>query len=302
MAIKLEMLKCFVTVAEQGNLSEASEILGRTPSAVSMMLKQFEDHIGPPLFETARKSRLTPLGNLIYEESARQLRHFENSISVIEGLARSELGYLRLAVTPSVATTFLPPLILKFTTKFPKVQIDIRDMDSAAIARALAQEQADIGIGTLPNIEGMHKVEFTSDPFGIVCRTDHFLATNWDDLTWRDVEDQVLIANGLCHLISDPEFLPILAKSRLMVRNTVSLVALVKEGIGITVLPRLALSQLHDDITFLPLAKGSIRRIVHLVSQPQNQLMPAAREFLKIANASIDHRPLQSRPGDQITD
>ncbi|WP_254703064.1 LysR family transcriptional regulator [Roseovarius sp. THAF8] len=53
------MLRCFLTVAERGNLADAAEALGRTPSAVSMMLRQFEDHIGAPLFEAGRKSRLT---------------------------------------------------------------------------------------------------------------------------------------------------------------------------------------------------------------------------------------------------
>ena len=71
MAIKLEMLRVFRTVAEQGTLTGASAVFGRTPSAVSMMLKQLEDHIGAPLFETDRKNRLTPLGQLVLEESSR---------------------------------------------------------------------------------------------------------------------------------------------------------------------------------------------------------------------------------------
>ena len=61
MAIKLEMLRYFVEVAKTGNLSQAAERLGRSPSALSMMLKQFEEHLGAPLFETDRKSNLTLL-------------------------------------------------------------------------------------------------------------------------------------------------------------------------------------------------------------------------------------------------
>jgi DNA-binding transcriptional LysR family regulator len=80
MAIKIEMLRCFTTVARHGSLSDAAEALDRTPSAVSMMLKQFEDHIGAPLFETARKSRLTPIGALIFEEARREVTHFETRL------------------------------------------------------------------------------------------------------------------------------------------------------------------------------------------------------------------------------
>ncbi|MEL6121714.1 MAG: LysR family transcriptional regulator, partial [Pseudomonadota bacterium] len=42
MAIKIEMLRCFRAVADSGSLADAAEILGRTPSAISMMLRQFE--------------------------------------------------------------------------------------------------------------------------------------------------------------------------------------------------------------------------------------------------------------------
>lgn len=282
MAIKIEMLRCFTMVAQHGSLSDAADALGRTPSAVSMMLKQFEDHIGAPLFETARKSRLTPVGDLIYEEARREVSHFENTVSVIEGLARSEFGYLRLAVTPSVATALLPPIIYRFAQDFPEIQIDIRDMDSAAIARELSREGADIGIGSLANIEGMDRTKLFDDAFGVVCNKDHPIAKKQTKLSLRNMQNHMLIANGLCSMITDADFAPILAASRLMVHNTTSLLGLVREGVGITVLPQLAVTELHSDLTFLPLVDVTARRTVHLVSQPQNMLMPAARNFLEL--------------------
>lgn len=279
MAIKLEMLRCFSTVAHHGSLTDAAQALGRTPSAVSMMLKQFEDHIGAPLFETARKSRLTPLGELIYDHARREVAHFEKAVVAIEGLSRAELGHLRLAVTPSVAASILPPMIYKFATTHPQVQIDLRDMDSATIARAMQREQADIGIGTLPEADGLLRTELFRDAFGVVCRKDHQLAQDWDQLTWLDMQDHRFIANGLCHLISDPDFAPILTASRMMVPNSASLLALVRAGVGITVLPRLAVLDLPADLAFLPLADASAVRVVHMVTRPEMQLMPAVRAF-----------------------
>ena len=281
-AIKVEMLKCFTAVARHGSLSEAAEALGRTPSAVSMMLKQFEDHIGAPLFETARKSRLTPLGAMVLEEARRGLRQFENTTLVIEGLGRSEFGFLRLAVTPSIATAVLPRIMGRFIARFPEVQVDLRDMDSRAIADELARERADIGIGSIAAIEGTRRVELFSDPFGVICSKDHPLAQNWEALTWRDVAGHGLIANGLCDLITDPEFAPVLAASKMMVPSTVSLLGLVREGVGISVLPRLAVPDDQGDIVFLPLKDVTARRRVDVVSQPAQRLMPAARAFLDL--------------------
>ena len=279
MAIKIEMLKCFAVVVQNGSLAEAASALGRTPSAVSMMLKQFEDHIGVPLFETARKAKLTPIGEMIFAQSRREVAHFENTVSVIEGLARSEVGFLRLAVTPSIAATILPPIIYHFARLHPKVQIDLRDMESAAITTALVQERADIGIGTLNEIDGMMRVELFQDAFGVICRKDHPLARDWDQLTWRDMHAHVFIANGLCHLITDPDFAPILTASRLMVHNTASLLGLVREGVGITVLPERVVTDLQNDLAFLPLIDSTARRIVHMVSQPEALLLPVARDL-----------------------
>ena len=271
-------------VAKHGSLSDAADALGRTQSAVSMMLKQFEDHIGSPLFETARKSRLTAVGTLIYEEARREVSHFENTVSIIEGISRSEIGYLRLAVTPSVASTILPPVILAFTAEYPQVQIDIRDMDSASIMRELNRERADIGIGSLPEIEGMTRQELFSDAFGVVCRCDNQLAKDWDQLTWDDMKDQTLISNGLCEMITDPGLAPLLAKSRLRVPSTTSMLSLVKEGAGITLLPQLALPELQEELTFLPLADKSVRRIVHMMMPRAHVLMPAAKAFANMVN------------------
>jgi len=271
LAIKIEMLRCFTMVAKHGSLSDAADALGRTPSAVSMMLRQFEDHIGAPLFETARKSRLTPVGTLIYEEARREVTHFENTVSVIEGLSRSEFGYLRL-------------------------QIDIRDMDSAAIARELERETADIGIGSLAKLEGMTRTELFSDAFGVVCSVDHPIAQSGPELMLSDLSDVVLIANGLCGLITDEEFSPILANSRLMVLNTTSLMGLVRQGVGITVLPRLAVNEPQSGITFIPLRDVSARRTVHLVSQPKNRLMPAARKFLELVAEMTREGTLLPKP------
>ena len=81
MAIKIEMLRCFAAVARSGNLADAAETLGRTPSAVSMMLKQFEEHLGAPLFESERKSRLSALGRFALDEAMRELDHFERTIA-----------------------------------------------------------------------------------------------------------------------------------------------------------------------------------------------------------------------------
>ena len=66
------------------------------------------------------------------------------------------------------------------------------------------------------------------------------------------------------------------------VSSSPHLLGLVRQGVGVTVLPQLVVANLLDEFAFLPLADMSARRTVHLMSRPNNLLMPAAREFLKL--------------------
>ncbi len=280
MSIKIDMLRCFVAVCDHGGLAGAAEALGRTPSAVSMMLKQFEDHLAAPLFEGARKSRLTPLGEMIHAEARRELDHFARTVAMIEGHSRAELGFVRLAVTPSVATAVLPSVIRSFMADHPKVRVDLRDMNSAAVQHELERERADIGIATLGPMPGFDRKRLFSDGFGIVCRSDHPLAAERGSVGWTEIAEHDLIANGLCDLIREEAFAPILAASRLSVPNTASLLGFVRAGVGITILPRLAVLEERDGLVFRPLAETAAQRDVHVVSQPVQKLAPAARAFL----------------------
>lgn len=286
MSIKIEMLRCFQAVVDQGRLSDAATALGRTSSAVSMMLKQFEEHIGAPLFETTRKSRLTPLGEQIYREARRELEHFDRTLAAIEGLSRAETGFVRLAVTPSVASAILPPILQAFIATHPKVRIEVRDMNSAAVQRALMQDRADIGLASIGPAPGLERTRLFSDRFGVVCRIDNPLARDWADLTWDDIKGEDFIANGLCAQINDPRFLPVLAAARLTVPNTASLLALVRAGVGLTLLPRLAVPADLSDLAFLPLADAQWRREVWLATPARAWLTPAAKAFVAAIEAA----------------
>ena len=279
MAIKIEMLRCFQAVVDHGRLSDAAVALGRTSSAVSMMLKQFEDHIGAPLFETTRKARLTTLGEQVYQEARRELDHFDRTVATLDGLSRSQAGYVRLAVTPSVATVILPPIIQAFLADHPGVRIEMHDMNSAAVQRELLNERADIGLASIGPAPGLERQKLFTDPFGVVCRADNRLARDWARLTWDDIAGEDFITNGLCSLITDRRFQPVLQDSRLTVPNTASLLALVRAGVGITVLPKLAVPPDFNDLVFLPMADASIRREVWMATPSRTRLSPVARDF-----------------------
>lgn len=288
MAIKIEMLRCFHAVAEHGSLTGAAEALGRTPSAISMMLRQFEDRVGAPLFESGRKAHLTPLGALIRAEATRELLHFERTVDAIGALSRAEAGHVRLSCTPSVAQTIMPPILLAFMAARPGVRIDMRDTDSGTVQRDLVEGRADIGLASLPPLPGFRRELLFSDAYGVVCPAGHPLARVGRPLRWADLDGVDFIANGLCAQITDADFQPILAASKLMLRNTASILSMMRAGAGVTILPRRAVPG-TSDLAFLALEGTDIRREVWLETPPANSVSPAAEALADaIRAADID--------------
>lgn len=294
MTLRLDMLRYFVALADRGALAEAAATVGRTPSAVSMMVRQFEDHLGASLFEQGRKSRLTPLGEAVLAEARRALDQFDRSTDRILALASARMGLVRLAVTPSVAALVLPPVLARFMAERPGVRIDLRDMDSASILAALETGEADIGLATCGATPTLDQQPYLSDRFGVVAPATSDLARDWSSLTWADMTGMTFLSNGLCDLITDPDFAPIRAAARLHVPNTAALLGLVRAGVGVALLPELVARMGGPDLAFLPLTDTSARRPLSLISQPETLLTPAARDLLAAIRAA---RPAEFQPG-----
>jgi len=267
MTIKLEMLRCFVAVARDGQLTSASASLHRTPSAVSMTLKQLEEALGAPLFESERKNRLTPLGRFVLAEAERELAHFQRSLDAMHGYARAETGLVRLAVVPSAAIHLLPRAVQRFREGHPGVHLEIRDMDSASIRRELLAERVDLGIGSGAGGDNrLHRELLFSDHFGLVCHRDHPWNQRGDPPRWEDLAGETFIGNPLCALLTLPPVQTALAATRLRMYNTTSLLAMVRAGLGVTVLPELSVAVPDPGLCFLVPAGKPQRRELHLIS------------------------------------
>ncbi|HSF91216.1 MAG TPA: LysR family transcriptional regulator [Paracoccaceae bacterium] len=285
MNIKLEMLRCFSTVAREGNIVVAAGKLGRTPSAVSMMLKQFEETLGGPLFLGGRKQSLSPLGQFVLKQAVDGLDHYDHTLRTIAEYAAHRTEVIRLAAVPSVAGTFLPVAIRRFMADFPNIRLEVRDADSATILRDLAQDRIDIGLASVHgNAAGFVRKTLLQDAFGIICPTNHPLTRIRRPLRWTDVQPHSFIANALSHSIADPVFQEILARAPVSMPNVTSLLAMVRAGVGVTTLPKTAIS-LNDDggLVFLPLQDQAVMRQVDILRKSG----VAVPEFSRALEAQI---------------
>lgn len=289
MAIKLEMLRVFRVVAEKGALSQAAAVLGRTPSAVSMMLAQLEGNIGAPLFEGDRKNQLTRLGELVLAEAIRATDVFESSADSIRRLTNSIAGTVRIAAVPSFTATFLPRALAAFRQTHPEVRLEISDVDSASVRRRVRLDEADIGVVTGAADNGSEGVAIMRDRLGIAYHRDGAIAralAQGAAPDWTLLRLEPLIANPLCDLVRHPVVAELQESCTLQARNTTALIAFVREGLGATVLPDSLLLN-REEIRHLSPSAPETRRELRMILNPERRLNPAAE---KLWNVLAAHR------------
>ena len=265
MSIKIEMLRCFCTVAQTGSLAEAADRLGRTQSALSMTLKQLEDHLGKKLFEGERKNRLSALGEQEIELSLRQVRQFEQTVRSIEAAADASQGLIRIVSVPSVAAILFPSVLEHMTRTFPGVKVELRDTDTQQVLDALAQGKADIGIASGHHpLNGVTSMPLFEDRFGLVCAADHPLMSRSDPPRITAVASAPFIRNALCDLIKTPSLVDAIRNTEVTIHNTHSLITMVRTGAWVTVLPETVARFIPDTTAFRPILDLSDKREVWL--------------------------------------
>ncbi|WP_171126157.1 MULTISPECIES: LysR family transcriptional regulator [unclassified Ruegeria] len=282
MPIKIETLRCFCTVAQTGNLMEAADRLGRTQSAISMTLKQFEDHLGKKLFEGERKNRLSPLGKQVFDLSLKQLRQFDQAVLDIEAAVNAEHGLLRIVSVPSVAAIVFPKVLQHMTQNFPGVKVELRDTDTAQVLDALTEGKADIGIASGHHaLNGVTALPLFEDRFGLVCAVDHPLMTQTSPLVIDDILSVPFIRNALCDLIQSPRLHEAIGQAEITIHNTHSLITMVRTGNWVTVLPQTVADYIPEATAFRPIKDLPEQRQVYLYVSERSR-------FPDLTNATIE--------------
>lgn len=285
--LKLEAMRVFVAVVETGSLAAAASRIGRTPAAVSMTLKQAEAEVGGAFFAADRKVQLTPLGTTVLRNSRRALEAHDSAIDEIGRFARGEEGSIRLASTPSVARRLLPSIVSGMLETRPKLQFEVRDVDSQSVAELTAAGLVDFGIASLSSASRGLSVELLfEDHFRLVCHQDHPLARAGEPVALDALASHKFIHNGLCDAIGSRGVEQLSKTARLRARNVGALYGLIEAGLGVTILPALAVP-LESRLASLPIADLDAMSRVYIMNREGEAISPLASVFREIVRHSV---------------
>jgi LysR family transcriptional regulator, carnitine catabolism transcriptional activator len=283
----LMQFRVLVAVAETGGIRAAAERIHRTPSAVSMTLKQLEDELGGDLFEGERKTRLTRFGEFVLDHARGLLEHSDRVDRSISSFAHNGAGSIEIAVLPSISLTFLPRALQIFRSEIHAAVVRVRDLDSQAIVEAVSREVVDWGIASYSRLPDIDVEPLFSEPLMLVVREDDPLCRTTEPIRWESLRERPFVGNGICDGIDTPAFLTINEHQIMHARSVLSLLSIVREGIGVTVLPSLTRIGGADGLRFLPIKDPKARRSVCLLSRSDRNMSPAARHFAKVIRGLI---------------
>lgn len=156
--MELKHLRAFAALAEELHFGRAAERLHIVQPALSAQIRTLEEDVGAQLFERDRHGvELTEEGALFLPEALATLRQAGRAREVLQQAAAGEVGVVRVAFVSSVLSQLLPALVRQMEQRYPRIELELKDMPSQLQARALQDNTLDFGLVRLPlSAPGLH--------------------------------------------------------------------------------------------------------------------------------------------------
>lgn len=291
--ISTRLLYAFVALDELKHFTRAAERCHTSQSAFSVMIQKLEATVGTRLFaRDTRNVTLTPEGELFAEVARSLITEIESAFDDMSDYVARRLGRVSIAALPSLAARGLPAVIAEYKRQYPGVTVSLHDALSDQCLALLRQKKVDLVL-TAP---GADLLEFEtrtlcSDPFYVVCRRDHALAKK------RRIHARDLARHELIHLAKSSsvrQHVDILLRdvqtvhSGFEVEHLATVAGLVEQGLGISVVPELALFQFRQlDLVAIPLEAQDFMRPILLVKRKEQTLSIAMQAMLELIEKRI---------------
>ncbi|WP_448950365.1 LysR family transcriptional regulator [Labrys neptuniae] len=280
--ITFTQLRCFVAAAETGGFTAAAQHIHLTQSAVSQAIAGLEEALDAKLLIRTRIGvKLTDIGEAALVEAKALLAGAQRLATISKASDKLAGATLRIGSVQSAAAKLLPGWLKPFRALYPQAGITLHLGSDEEVNDWVLADAVDIGISGEPHPE-LDNAIVANDDFMLILPAAHALAKNASiGLEAIDGEraifpggggnrqvDEALVATG-----SKPNVL-------FLARDNATIFAMVREGIGLTVMPDLTLP---DDTTGLAVRRLTppLRRDLH-ASVRKEGLSPAGQAFLEL--------------------
>jgi len=285
----IKQLQYLVALHEQQHFGRAAQASFVSQSTLSAGIRELESLLGVTLVERSRRVvRFTPLGNAVVEKAHRLLREAEELSELVQAAGKPLSGELRMSVIPTIAPFMLPRILPRLRRERPQLKLFLREETSDHAVESLHHGRADCVLLALPFATGEVDCE-------TIAQDRLFVAFPKDEP--RDPPTEIpatMIDEGRLLLLEDGHCLkehalaacnrPELRASATMIGTILhTLVQMVDNGLGLTMLPEMAVEAgiLHEtDVVARPLKGRNTSREIALIWRKNS---PREDEFRLLA-------------------
>ncbi len=240
----LRQLQFLIALADHGSFSRAAEATHVTQPTLSAAIKELESILGVVLVERgARGAVLTPAGETVLDRARRVMTEAEDLVTSAQAAGEPLSGPFKLGVIPTIAPFLLPQVLPALRKAYPDLQLYLREDLTERLMDALRERRLDAALIALPYETALIDTRtLGTDEFLLCSGADHPLAQN-ERLDMSDLtqEPMLLLEDGHClrdHVLSACSAGR--ARSDFAATSLHTLVQMVKSGLGVTLVPKLA--------------------------------------------------------------
>ncbi len=270
-----------MAVVEYGSLTRAAQSLGFTQSAVSHSIESLEQELGFALLKRGRAGvRLTGEGERLIPAVRNLLNSAEQLAQTAASIRGLESGTVRIGSFTSVAVHWLPPVLKEFQKDYPRVEFKLLNGDYHDVEQWLMEGSIDIGFVNVPSTVDCECIPLMEDRLlAILPRHSRFESYPRFPLVECETEPFISLLESSDHDARRAlEAAGVKPNVRFYTKDDYAIIAMVEQGLGISIMPELLLKGRHDDIQMLPLVPEA-RRTIGIAIAAGDKAGPATRRF-----------------------
>ena len=274
-------LRALMSAVELGSLKAAAEALGCTQSAVSHMIASLEEELGFRLLRRGRSGvYLTDEGERLLGAARALLSAEEQLRQTAASIRGLDQGTVRIGAFTSVAVHWLPPVLKEFQRDYPNVEFKLLNGDYHDVNEWLSDGSVDIGFVALPCEVKCETIALMEDRLlAILPKDSRYASYPRFPLTECEREPFISLLQSSDHDARRAlEAAGVKPNVRFYTKDDYAVIAMVEQGLGISIMPELLLKGRQYDLQILPLVPEA-KRTIGLAIAAGDRAGPATRRF-----------------------
>ncbi|MEY2194244.1 LysR family transcriptional regulator [Neobacillus sp. BF23-41] len=295
--MSLFQFEVFLKVVDTGNFTKAGENLGLTQSGVSHNISALESELGIILLNRGRN------GVSLTDAGKRIIGHMRNIVSESEQIKQKtaailgiEMGKIKIGSFPSTSAKLLPGIISYFKSRYEGIELELYEGSYDEITEWVENGVIDIGFVSLP-VKRLETIPLLKDKLVVLLPSDHPFREHRSLTIEQLSQEPFIMPKAGCEVLVKKRFQSngLQPNIHFEVEDNQTIISMVQEGLGLTVIPQLTLPNWLTQVSTVELVPETYRTI-GLAVKSRKDCTPAVKEFIIASQKFVKTNSENNKP------